>query len=215
MYASSSNHRTRNSRRMKMNVSGLGSISCTIEGLVACAMWQVTCGDVCLQYGSGRTDQPSRIRGDAELICLALTQNGVSVDEKESTFDNGIEGKCCQGALSKDSTSFVRNDELRDPPEEVLTERPRGRMRGFGRVEGSCCVTDKAFSETDIISEVMADLHDATHGQLGEHDNLHYVGTDSVRNGVCLKLSVKDRKQKRHGIPELIETANNVSEVFD
>jgi hypothetical protein len=83
--------------RMKMNVSGgrLSSMFCIIGGLVACAMWQVTCGVVCLQYESGRTGQPSRTREDVELICLALTQNGVSVDEKESTFDNGLEGKCC------------------------------------------------------------------------------------------------------------------------
>jgi hypothetical protein len=29
---------------------------------------------------------------------------------------------------------------------------------------------DKAFSETDIIAEVLTDLHDTAHGELGEHD---------------------------------------------
>lgn len=32
-------------------------------------------------------------------------------------------------------------------------------------------VIDKAFSETGIVAEEMTDLHDSTHGQLGEHDH--------------------------------------------
>jgi hypothetical protein len=55
-------------------------------------------------------------------------------------------------------------------------------------------VMDKAFSESDVTTEVMTDLHDTTHGELGEHDRWYNVRTDCVGNGVCLKLSVKDWK---------------------
>jgi hypothetical protein len=68
--------------------------------------------------------------------------------------------------------------------EEVVAEElhPREQYLPLGRHS----VMDKAFTENDIIAEVMTDLHDTAHGELGEHDYWHNFRTDSVWNGMCL-----------------------------
>jgi len=76
---------------------------------------------------------------------------------------------------------------------------PRERHLPLGRHSD----VNKGLSEN---AEVTTDLHDTAHGELGEHDDWHNFRTDSVWNGMCLQLSVKDWKQNWHGILESIET---------
>lgn len=74
---------------------------------------------------------------------------------------------------------------------------------------------DNAFSKTDIVAEIMTDLYNATQGPFGKHDHWYDIRTNSVRNRVCLQLCVKDGKQKLRDTFKLIETTNNVSEIFN